>query len=256
MIAYKSQEQIDALAEGGALLARILDEIIAQVRPGASTADLDRLAVRRMREVGGEPSFLNYKIAREVTPFNSAVCTSINEEVVHAPAHPGRVLTEGDVLGLDIGFIYKNLYTDMAKTVPVGKVSQEAYSLMSVTQEALMKGIEQVREGNTIADISKAIEKHVMKFGYGIVRDLVGHGVGFKVHEDPQVPNYYVAGTEKIKLKRGLVIAIEPMITLGDAAVTVAEDGWTCVTEDRSLAAQFEHTVAIDHKGKTRILTQ
>lgn len=256
MIAYKTQQEIEKLAEGGAILSRILDAVIAEVRPGVTTAELDLLAQRLMREAGGEPSFLHYQISRETTPFNSAVCTSINAEVVHAPAHPGRVLKEGDIIGLDIGMKYKGLFTDMAQTVPVGRVSKDAYELMNVTREALMHGIEQVKEGNSVADISKAIENHVRTYGYGIVRDLVGHGVGHKIHEDPQVPNYYVPGTEKIKLKRGLVIAIEPMVTMGDWRVLTLDDGWTCVTEDNSLAAQFEHTVAIDHEGVTRILTQ
>ncbi len=256
MIIYKTQEQIEHIAEGGKILARVLDAVIQIVKPGVTTAQLDDLAQKLMREAGGEPSFLNYRIASDVVPFNSAVCTSINEEVVHAPAHPGRVLAEGDIVGLDIGMKYKGLYTDMAKTVAVGRIKKEAQQLLNVTQDALYAGLEQVKEGNSIADISKAIEAVVHKHGYGIVRDLVGHGVGVKVHEDPQVPNYYVPGTEKVKLKRGMVIAIEPMVTVGDYAIVTEEDGWTCVTEDKSLAAQFEHTVAIDHEGKTRILTE
>lgn len=256
MIIYKTQEQIETIAEGGHILSGVLDAIIAMVRPGVTTAELDHQAQRLMREAGGEPSFLHYQIASDVVPFNSAVCTSINEEVVHAPAHPGRPLREGDIIGLDIGMKYKGLYTDMAKTVAVGSITKEAQRLLTVTNDALHAGLAQVQEGNSIADISKAVEAVAKKHGYGIVRDLVGHGVGVKVHEDPQIPNYYVPGTEKVKLKRGMVIAIEPMITVGDHAITVAEDGWTCVTEDKSLAAQFEHTIAIDHEGRVRIMTE
>lgn len=256
MILYKKQEEIELIREGGKLLAEILDEVISMAKPGVTTAELDAHAEKRMREAGGEPAFKGYSIGPGIPPFASTLCTSINDEIVHAPAVPGRTLKEGDILGLDVGFKYKGYYTDMAKTIPIGDISDEAAELLNVTKKALYIGLEQVKEGNTIGDIGAAIEDYVQSRGdYGIVRDMVGHGVGIKIHEDPQIPNYRIPGLD-IPLKRGMVVAIEPMITLGEEDIRILDDQWTVSTIDGSLSAQFEHTIAIDHNGDSRIMTE
>jgi methionyl aminopeptidase len=242
-----TEKDIQALREGGELLGRILGELARMAAPGVSTADLDAHAERRMREEGGAPSFKGYNAGGEV-PFNGAVCTSINEEVVHAPPLPGRVLKEGDVLSLDIGMRYKGLCTDMAVTVPVGKVSDKALRLIRVTKESLMAGIDAVRAGAKVRQIGRAVQPVVERAGFGVVRALVGHGVGHEVHEDPQVPNFDDPDAKEI-LKKGMVIAIEPMVTEGSWEVEMARDKWTIVTEDKKLAAHWEVTVAVTEDG-------
>ena len=243
-----SQEEIAKLREGGALLSEILGELCRMVAPGVSTADLDAHAEKRMREVGGEPSFKGYK-AGGPTPFNGTVCTSINEEVVHAPPLPGRKLKEGDIISLDIGLRYKGLCTDMAVTVPVGEIPEKTRKLVRVTKDALMAGVDAVRPGGKIREIGQAVQPVVERAGYGVVRALVGHGVGHKVHEEPSVPNYDDPDMPKVTMKEGMVLAIEPMVTMGSWEVEMAPDDWTFVTEDGSLAAHWELTLAVTADG-------
>lgn len=244
------------MAKGGQILAEVLQQVIDKVQPGISTKELNDLAEKLIIAKGGQPAFKNYKTHAADRTYPTTLCTSINQEVVHAPAIPDRILKEGDLLGLDIGIEYQGYFTDMAKTIAIGEISTEAKKLLAVTQEALQKGIEQFKAGNFLADMGKTIQDYVEENGLSIVRELVGHGIGKKVHEDPKVANYLTEESKSIKIKPGMTLAIEPMVNLGAWQVELLEDGWTFVTRDKSLSAQFEHTVALDHEGKTRILTQ
>jgi methionyl aminopeptidase len=246
--------EIDAMREGGHLLSRALKAACDAVRPGATLPELDAIATRVIREGGGEPSFLGYKSHPEDEPFPSTMCISVNEEIVHGRGDRDIALKEGDIVGLDIGLWYKGLCTDMAVTVPVGAVSEEATRLMAVTREACLAGADAVRMGGLVGDVAKAVEAVADPHGYGIVRALVGHGVGHKVHEGPHVPNYSDKRYPKVEIVNGMCLAIEPMIGLGGWEVETAEDGWTVVMKDGKLGAHFEVTVAVTEDG-TEILT-
>ncbi|HJV32816.1 MAG TPA: type I methionyl aminopeptidase [Patescibacteria group bacterium] len=254
MIIYKTDEEIAAARESGALLSKVLTELVSLVRPGVTTGELDALAEKRMREAGGEPSFKGYRTGDDVRPFPSTVCTSINHEVVHAPADPSRPVKEGDLLKLDIGVRYKGMCTDMAVTVPVGKVSDEALKLIRVTKESMLLGVEKARRGAWISDIGKAVDKHVRRNGYTTVKDLTGHGVGRYVHEDPRIPNYLDRELEPVEIEAGMLLAIEPMVNMGEEDVRVLNDDWTIVSADASLSAHFEVTIAVTKDG-TEIIT-
>lgn len=218
-------------------------------RPGVSTEELENIVRSEMEKAGGCPSFLGYKITPDDTPYPSALCISINDEVVHGPALPARIIRDGDVVGLDVGMWYEDLATDMAATVAVGNVSDETRALVADTRESLQRGLSVIRAGALVLDIGGAIEDYLKPKGYGIVRDLVGHGVGHAVHEEPQIPNYRDPRAPRIKLEKGMVLAIEPMITLGTWQVAQKDDGWTIVTKDGSSAAHFEVTVAVADDG-------
>ena len=240
-IYLKTQEEIEIMKDGGVRLASVLKELIGMAVPGANLDDLDAHAKKALGK-HGSPAFLGYH------GFPNAVCFSRNQEVVHGMAH-GRILEDGDIIGMDIGLKRKGFVTDMAVTVPVGEVEDEAKQLMRVTQDALKNAIETVRSGAKIGDIGAAVMKTVEPYGYGIVRDLVGHGIGENLHEDPSVPNFGKAG-EGIALEEGLVIAVEPMITAGGShKVKTLDDDWTVETKDGSLAAHFEHTIAVTEGG-------
>ncbi|MBN1325674.1 type I methionyl aminopeptidase [Candidatus Falkowbacteria bacterium] len=256
MIIYKTQKEIEIMAIGGKILSEILKEVADKVSPGIGTLELDKLAEELIRKRGGFPAFKNYKSSSDQKPFPSTLCTSINEEVVHGSATPDRILKEGDIIGLDIGMQYQGYFTDMAITVGVGEISKDAKRLIDITRGALNLAIEQVKEGNHLSNVAEAIQKHAEKNGFSVVRELVGHGVGKEVHEDPNVPNYVTQESKLIEIKKGMTIAIEPMVNVGDWQVNLLDDGWTFVTADSKLSAHFEHTVAVDHEGKTRILTQ
>jgi methionyl aminopeptidase len=255
MIIYKTQKEIEIMAKGGKMLADILTEVANLVKPGVGTEELDKLAERLILQKGGHPSFKNYKPGSNYKPFPNALCASINDEIVHAPAIPNRILKEGDIIGLDIGMQYNGYFTDMAVTVGVGKISPQTQKLLEVTKEALDLGIKQVKEGNSLSDIALAIQSHAEKNGFAVVRELVGHGVGKKVHEEPNVPNFVTDESKLITLKKGITLALEPMINIGGWQVVLKDDNLTYKTADDSLSAQFEHTVAIDHNGDVRILT-
>lgn len=253
-----NSEEIAILREGGQKLAQVLREVTEKIRPGVTTVELDALAEKRIRDFGGAPSFLGYLGNLATTPFPSTLCTSINGEVVHAPAVPARTLKDGYIIGLDIGMRYpaKNgLCTDMAVTVGVGKISKEAANLIRVTKEALDLGISRARAGARVCDIGEVIQRHVEAAGYSVVRDLTGHGVGRAVHEEPEIPNFVVRGPiGERRLEVGTVIAIEPMVNAGSAAVKTKIDHWTVETHDQSLSAHFEHTVVVT-EDKPIILT-
>lgn len=254
MALLKTPEEIEALAEGGKILAGILARVAVAVKPGISTMDLENLTRGEIKKVGAEPAFAGYRIAPDGPSYPAALCTSIDNEVVHCIPESSRVLREGQIIGLDLGIRYRNLYTDMAITVPVGRVSAEAQKLIDTTREALAAGIAQIKPGHTIGDIGHAIEAVAKRDGFGVIRDLIGHGVGHAVHESPNVPNYGKRGTLD-KLVAGMVLAIEPMFTTGTHHVRFLDDGWSVVTADGSLAAHFEHTVAVTARG-SRVLTQ
>lgn len=254
-INYYTEEHLEALRHGGAVLSRILGDLVDMAKPGVSTAELDAYAEAEMRKEGGEPSFKGYKGGSSV-PFPGTVVTSINEEVVHAPPVPGRIVKEGDILKLDIGFRYKDLCTDMAVSIPIGEVSPEVMRLLYTTQTSLYAGLDAIRPGRQIRDIGKAVQKVVDRKGYGVVRDLVGHGVGHGVHEDPQIPNYDNPDMPRVKIKKGMVLAIEPMVNMGSWEIELADDQWTIVTADGSLSAHFEVTVAVTNDGYEIITPQ
>jgi len=252
MIKLKTAEEIAILKEGGRRLAFILNEVKAKVAPGVRTSEFEALARKLIAEGGDTPAFLNYRPQGASKPYPAALCVSINEEIVHGlPSE--RVLKEGDVVGLDLGLIHDGLYTDMAITVPVGKISKEADKMIKVAEEALEAGIWAAVPGKRVGDISVAIEKTIKSAGFKVVKELAGHGVGYSPHEDPFVPNYGKAGTGP-ELVPGLVIAIEPMATDGSGEIEVAEDDFTFVTRDGKLATHAEKTIVITETG-AEILT-
>ena len=224
------------------LVADVLEELGALVRPGVTTLDLDRFAEERVRAAGAEPAFKGYR------GFPATLCTSVNSQVVHGIPSRKTVLREGDIVSVDIGVKLNGFYGDSAATFPVGPVSEAAAQLMRVTREALARGIAAVTLGGRVSDIGHAVQAHVEAHGYSVVREFVGHGVGTALHEEPQVPNYGPRGRGP-RLLDGMVIAIEPMVNAGRPAVKVLEDGWTAVTRDGSLSAHFEHTVAVTPEG-------
>ena len=251
----KTDKEIDSMRRGGHLLSRALKAVVDAVRPGVMLRELDQIGERVIREGGGTPSFKGYQPSPEDTPFPSTICISVNEEIVHGLGNRDHVLREGDVVGLDIGCWFEGLCTDMAVTVPVGQVSSEATKLMEVTKASLLAGVAAAKVGNEIKDISRAIEEYVKPHGYGIVRALVGHGVGHQVHESPHVPNYVSDRYPKVMIEDGMCLALEPMIALGTHEVETGEDGWCIVMKDRSVGAHFEVTIAITKEGGAEILT-
>jgi methionyl aminopeptidase len=240
-IILKSPREIERMRSSNRIVAEILQKVVAVVRPGVKTRDLNALAEDLLRKYKARSAFKGYN------GYPAVLCTSVNEEVVHGiPSE--RVLQEGDILSLDFGAVWDDYYGDAAVTVPVGAISEEARRLLRVTEEALGKAIEQARPGNQVGDISAAIQGHVESRGFSAVRDFVGHGIGKFMHERPQIPNFGLPG-RGVRLKPGMILAIEPMINAGGYAVEVLEDGWTAVTRDRSLSAHFEHSVAVTENG-------
>jgi methionyl aminopeptidase len=248
----KTKKEIGALAEGGTRLAEILQKVAEAVKPGVTTKELDRLAESLILSSSGTPSFKGYYIQGS-PPFPASLCTSVNEEIVHGIPSETRVLTEGDIVGLDIGMRFKGLYTDTAITVGVGTVTADSQKLMAATREALAAGIAVVRPGARVGDIGAAVQEYAETRGYGVVRELVGHGVGHAVHEDPQIPNYGKQGHGP-KLAEGMVLALEPMVTAGRRQTELAADKWTWRTKDGKRAAHFEHTIVVTKDG-VHILT-
>ena len=251
-VIIKTKEEIEILREGGKRLASILAKVAKKVAPGVSTADLDKYAHDLIVEGGDEPAFLNYKPEGQSKAYPASLCTSVNNEVVHGIPNPNKILKEGDIISIDLGLKHKGMFTDHAITVPVGKVDKASTKLLEMTAEALLVGIEQAKAGNTVGDIGHAIEQFVAR-KYGIVRELSGHGVGVKIHEDPFIPNYGKAGKGQ-KLVPGMVVAIEPMLNIGRADIITLSDGYTIKTADGSRSAHFEHTVLIT-ENEAEILT-
>ena len=245
----KTKQEIEIMRSGGRLLATILDKLEKEISPGISTKDLADIARTMLKKLGGQPAFLGHE------NFPDVMTVSINEEIVHAIPSPKKIIQEGDVVGLDFGVIYKGLYTDGARTVYVGqKPPADIYRLLDSSQKALYAGIDAIKgDGTRVGDVSSAVQAVLDKAKLGIIRDLVGHGVGDDIHESPNIPNYGVAGTG-VALSAGMTICIEPMASLGDWQIKTADDKWTVVMADGSLSAHFEHTVLVTEKG-AEILT-
>jgi methionyl aminopeptidase len=243
VIVYKSPEEVAKIRRAGRIVAGTIDRVLAAVRPRVTTADLDGVAESYIREQGATPSFLGYK------GFPASICTSLNEEIVHGIPSPGRRIGEGDLLKLDFGAIWEGFHADSAVTVVVGNAtSAEADKLVRVTEEALEAAIAQIRPGGRLSDIGAAVEQVAAGAGFEVVREYVGHGIGRALHEEPQIPNYGKPGRGPV-LKPGLVLAVEPMVNAGGWETQVLADGWTVVTEDGSLSAHFEHTIAVTEDG-------
>lgn len=237
MINIRKKEEIETMRQSNRLVAQVLRKLREVIKPGITTKELDQIAERAIKDAGATPAFKGYK------GYPASLCVSVNEEVVHGIPGPRR-LKEGDIVSLDLGVYWHGYYGDAAITVPVDRVSQEAKKLLEVSQQALYKGIEQARAGNRLLDVSHAVQSWVESFGFSVVRDFVGHGIGRNLHEDPQVPNFGEPH-QGPRLLPGMVLAIEPMIDVGTWEVKVLNDRWTVVTADGSLSAHFEHTIAI-----------
>ena len=252
-VIIKTKEQIEIIREGGKILAKVLEKVTKKVKPGISTFELDKYAHDFIKEEGGIPAFLNYRPEGAPKAFPASLCTSVNNEIVHSIPLKNKILKEGDIISLDIGMKYKGLFTDHAVTVPVGKISKKDQQLLDDTKKALQIGIYAALGGATVGDIGHAIESFVNR-KYGIVRELSGHGVGVKIHEDPYIPNYGKKGKGQ-KLIPGMIIAIEPMLNIGKDHIVSADDDWTIKTADGSRSAHFEHTILIT-EGEAEILTK
>ena len=246
-VSIKTAREIELMRQSARLLEDVFASLEAAVRPGISTKDIDRLGEKLIREHGCEPNFLHYN------GYPASICVSVNDEVVHGIPHNAHILQEGDIVSLDAGLIYKGYHSDMARTFGVGEISEEAKKLIQVTRQSFFEGIKMAKPGNHLYDISNAIDSYVTPHGYGIVRDLVGHGIGTKLHEDPQVPNF-AQKKRGLLLRAGMTLAIEPMINMGRADVEWLDDDWTVVTEDGSLSAHYENTILITD-GEPEILT-
>lgn len=246
MIIYKSKAEIEMMRKSSQIVARILAELKEMIRPGLETRVLDSYAEERAHELGAVPAFKDYR------GYPASLCVSVNEEIVHG-IPSGRCLREGDIVSLDFGVIYQGFYGDAALTVPVGQVSESALRLIEVAEKAFYRGLEELKVGNRLSDVSAAIQQEVESAGFSVIRAFVGHGIGRNLHEEPQLPNFGLPGHGP-RLKKGLTLAIEPMIAAGHWEVEVLDDGWTAVTRDRSLAAHYEHTVALTDNG-VEILT-
>lgn len=246
-VTIKSAKEIELMREAGRLLEIVHDELGKAVKPGISTWEIDHLGEQIIRSFGCTPNFLHYN------GYPASICVSVNDEVVHGIPLKDHILKEGDIVSLDAGLIYQGMHSDAARTHAVGEISKEAQKLMDVTRESFFKGIEFAKAGNHLHDISNAIGAYAESFGYGVVRDLVGHGIGHALHEDPQIPNFHQK-RRGIRLVPGMTLAIEPMINAGRYDVEWLDDDWTVVTEDGSLSAHYENTVLIT-EGEPEILT-
>jgi methionyl aminopeptidase len=248
-IVCKSSAEIERMRQSGHIVRQVLDHVRSLVAPGVTTMDLERAAEKKIAELGAKPAFKGY------FDYPCVLCTSVNEEIVHGIPSEKRTLKEGDIVSIDCGVVLDGYYGDAAITVPVGaSVKPDLHKLLTVTEESLYKGIEQARIGNSIGDVGAAVQEHVEAAGFSVVRDFVGHGIGTKLHEEPQIPNFGARG-HGTKLREGMVLAIEPMVNYGKPDAKVLGDKWTAVTVDGSFSAHFEHCVAVTKDGPV-ILTQ
>ena len=246
-VTIKSNREIELMREAGKILALVHEELEKAIKPGITTKEIDRLGEELIRSYGCIPSFLNYN------GYPASICVSVNDEVVHGIPNKKRILREGDIVSLDAGVIYKGYHSDAARTHAVGQISKEAQKLIDVTRESFYEGIKYAKAGNHLYDISKAIQNYVESHGFSVVRDLVGHGIGKELHEEPQVPNFKQKG-RGLRLQKGMTLAIEPMVNMGAYDVWWLEDDWTVVTQDESLSAHYENTVLITD-GEPEILS-
>lgn len=242
MIILKSLQEIEKIRKACLIVADVLERIRGMVRPGVTTQELDEFAERFIIAAGAKPAFKGYR------GYPKTLCTSVNNEVIHGIPSKDAVLKQGDIVSVDVGTIVDGFYGDAAITLPVGTIKPEAERLMRVTEESLLRGIDQAQAGNRLYDISHAVQDYVESNGYSVVREFVGHGIGRSLHEDPQLPNFGASG-QGPRLKPGMVLAIEPMVNIGGSATVTQEDNWTAVTADGSLSAHFEHTIAVMPDG-------
>lgn len=240
MIIY-CEEEVAAIKRSNQIVAQILEGLEAMIRPGLRTKEMDEWAEAKTREMGAIPAFKGYR------DYPASLCTSINEEIVHG-IPSSRSLRDGDIISLDFGVLYEGYYGDAAATFPVGKITPKAKKLIQTAEEAFYKGLDQIKVGNRMSDISHAIQSHVESQDFSVIRSFVGHGIGLSLHEEPQIPNFGLPGRGP-KIKPGMVFALEPMIAMGDWNVEILDDNWTAITRDRSLSAHYEHTVAVTPKG-------
>lgn len=247
-VSIKSAREIALMRESGRILAEVHERLGEEIKPGISTYEIDQIGERMIRSYGCIPSFLDYN------GYPASICVSVNDEVVHGIPNKKRILKEGDIVSLDAGVIWKGYHSDAARTHGVGKISKEAQNLIDATRQSFYEGIKMAKSGNHLNDISKAVDSYISSFGYGIVRDLVGHGVGSNLHEDPQIPNF-AQRRRGIRLRPGMTLAVEPMINMGGWQVEWLEDDWTVVTKDGSLSAHYENTILITD-GEPEILTR
>ena len=246
-VTIKSAREIELMRKSGKILAKVHEDLGKELKPGMSTLDIDRLGEEMIRSFGCEPSFKNYQ------GYPASICVSVNEEVVHGIPSKDRIIQEGDIVSLDAGVIYKGYHSDAARTHGVGQISEEAALLIQRTRQSFFEGMKFATAGNHLHEISKAIGDYAESFGYGVVRDLCGHGIGTHLHEDPEIPNFRQF-RRGIKLRPGMTLAVEPMIDAGSAEVVWMDDDWTVVTEDLSLSAHYENTILIT-EGRPEILT-
>ncbi|MCX6761634.1 MAG: type I methionyl aminopeptidase [Candidatus Moranbacteria bacterium] len=252
MIIIKSKKEIELMREGGQLLGQIMERLGEIIVPGQNTLEINKLARKLVFDMGGTPIFEGY--GEPKNPYPAAVCASLNNEIVHGIPNKDRIIREGDLVKIDIGMKYKGMITDMARTFPAGKISSEAQKLLDTTKRCLDEGIKTIQVGAKLSDYGKAVESCAKAQGFSVVRDLVGHGVGKELHEDPQIPNY-ASGMREIILQEGMTLALEPMINAGTHYVKVLQDGWTYATKDGKLSAHFEDTVVVTKSG-VEILTR
>ncbi|HOX10986.1 MAG TPA: type I methionyl aminopeptidase [Candidatus Moranbacteria bacterium] len=246
-VSIKTEKEIEKMRQAGQILKEIMQEIGKEVRPGVDTLQLDKLAEELVFARGGKPLFKGYGGGKN--PFPGTICASINDEVVHGIPGTERVLNEGDILKIDIGIEVDGYCSDMARTFPIGKISAEAQKLMEITEKSFWKGVGKMKEGSMLSEYSKAVQKTAEDAGFSVVRNLVGHGIGQKLHEDPQILNYYERSFPDLRLQAGMTLALEPMINQGDFRTVIGKDGWVFKTADGSLSAHYENTILVTKKG-------
>jgi methionyl aminopeptidase len=249
MIVRKSPEDLEKMRRSGLLVWKVLMELKSMIKEGVTTLELERTAEQMIRDAGAKPAFKGYFVPAVGATYPFVLCTSVNEEVVHGMPSAKRVLKSGDIVSIDTGVSLDGFFGDAALTFPVGEVEEKTARLLQVTRESLDLAIEQVRPGNRLMDVAGAVEKHVVSNGFSIVRDYVGHGIGTRLHEEPQIPNYVDRRSENPRLKEGMVLAIEPMVNAGRPETRVLADRWTAVTRDGACSAHFEHCVAVTKDG-------
>jgi methionyl aminopeptidase len=249
MIVRKTQGELEKMRRSGMLVHNILTSLGEMAQEGVSTWDLEVAAVKMMEEAGAKPAFKNYYVPAAGEKYRFVLCTSVNDEIVHGMPNPKRVLKKGDIVSIDTGVSLNGYFGDSALTVGIGELSEQAKKLMQVTRDSLELAIGQVRDGNRLFDICGAVENHVLSNGFSIIREYVGHGIGTQLHEEPQIPNYIDRRNENPRLREGMVLAIEPMVSAGKPEAKVLKDKWTAVTKDGSYSAHFEHCVAVTSNG-------
>ncbi|MCX6765695.1 MAG: type I methionyl aminopeptidase [Candidatus Moranbacteria bacterium] len=252
-VIIKNNREAAIMREGGGKLAEIMEKLEKNLKPGASTFDLDKLAEKLVFSIGGKPAFKGYNSGFS-RPFPTTLCTSLNDEVVHGTPRKDKIINDGDILKIDIGMKYKEFYVDMARSYAVGDISEKAQKLIAVTEQSFWEGIKNLKAEKFLSDYSKAVQKYVERRGFSVVRNLVGHGIGQELHEDPQIPNFYNKKYQDVKLAAGMTLALEPMVNAGSFETVLGKDGWVFVTRDGSLSAHYENTVVITEKG-VEILT-